>query len=608
MNKKLRGGLSILLTIVLTATLIPILGRECREVSAQDFEVSTEEELINNLYKEQITDGSNVKKIILQNDIALSQNVNLSDGTYILDLNGHKLTYQGDSTAAIELSGYGSYNPNTSEWEKKNYADFTITDSVGTGSMESTTAACVILNSQAVLAVQKAKMYSVDYTSCIQIESKAENITMALSDCDLEVKSSAENTVINGGAIAFQSQQSSVKSYLAANQVINNDTVKKDSDANYTATRLIVSEGPENEELSVTGNLDFGSFDFGTASISDTRTMTIQNSGNRDVVITDISLDTSLQEIFSLTTQAVSANSLIPSQKEDSTVLSIKSVPTAAGTYSGNVTVTYESIPENRTDTPTPKTLTIPVSLVIKEEVTTPSTPENPMPEEPKTEENTPFTLNYIDIPQNPYTILGTQGENNWYTSDVTIVPPFGYTISQVQTGVYTESLLIKETSSPIVFLQDANGGVTQAIPIGEIKIDTKAPAISGIANGATHYADSVKIKVFDEHLASVTVNGDSVTTNAGESTAEITLTSDNENPYEIIAKDEAGHITSYTVNIQDTWMRDGITKSGRLRLKAGIAYRLGAGKWTVAGDTTVYEGGTTFYATKSGDYDFTLQ
>ena len=50
------------------------------------------------------------------------------------------------------------------------------------------------------------------------------------------------------------------------------------------------------------------------------------------------------------------------------------------------------------------------------------------------------------------------------------------------------------------------------------------------------------------------------------------------------------------------------ITESGTYRLDSEMEYTLGAGKWTIEGDSTVYNGGFTFYIDKSGDYELTLQ
>ena len=38
------------------------------------------------------------------------------------------------------------------------------------------------------------------------------------------------------------------------------------------------------------------------------------------------------------------------------------------------------------------------------------------------------------------------------------------------------------------------------------------------------------------------------------------------------------------------------------------MPYQLSEGNWTVSGDDTTYVGGTVFYVSTSGDYEFTLE
>ena len=55
-------------------------------------------------------------------------------------------------------------------------------------------------------------------------------------------------------------------------------------------------------------------------------------------------------------------------------------------------------------------------------------------------------------------------------------------------------------------------------------------------------------------------------------------------------------------------WVSEGISSEGKYELKPGIPYKLDNGKWKVAGDNTVYEGGSTFYVHESGTYEFQKQ
>ena len=130
---------------------------------------------------------------------------------------------------------------------------------------------------------------------------------------------------------------------------------------------------------------------------------------------------------------------------------------------------------------------------------------------------------------------------------------------------------------------------------------DGTAPVISGVENGKTYYGDQ-KVTITDENLSSITVNGSAVEVSGNS--VDITLKPSDE-VYSIVATDTAGNRTQYTVEVLETWVRDGITTNGKKNLKNARMYKLGSGKWTVAGDDTVYTGGGSFYVKNGGEYDF---
>ena len=130
---------------------------------------------------------------------------------------------------------------------------------------------------------------------------------------------------------------------------------------------------------------------------------------------------------------------------------------------------------------------------------------------------------------------------------------------------------------------------------------DGTAPVISGVENGKTYYGDQ-KVTITDENLSSVTVNGGAVEVSGNS--VDITL-KPSDDVYSIVATDTAGNRTQYTVEVLETWIRDGITTNGKKNLKNTRMYKLGSGKWTVAGDNTVYTGGGSFYVKNGGEYDF---
>ena len=96
------------------------------------------------------------------------------------------------------------------------------------------------------------------------------------------------------------------------------------------------------------------------------------------------------------------------------------------------------------------------------------------------------FTIRYLEAPENPYTLSGTEGTNGWYTSDVTITPPAGYTVSSTLAGEYAGSLTISEspTGNVTIYLKNQQGQMTDAITVSEeIKIDQDDPEITATGN-----------------------------------------------------------------------------------------------------------------------------
>ena len=132
-------------------------------------------------------------------------------------------------------------------------------------------------------------------------------------------------------------------------------------------------------------------------------------------------------------------------------------------------------------------------------------------------------------------------------------------------------------------------------------EVDETAPVISGVTNGVTYYGDQA-VTVTDEHLYTITVNGEAV--EISNNRADITLTPA-EDVYKIIAVDEVGNKTEYTVEVLETWVRDGIVTNGKKKLRRERIYKLGSGQWTIDGDSTVYSGGGSFYVKSDGEYNF---
>ena len=220
----------------------------------------------------------------------------------------------------------------------------------------------------------------------------------------------------------------------------------------------------------------------------------------------------------------------------------------------------------------------------------------------------TDFSIRYLEKPEPPYTLVGTKGENGYYTSNVVVKPAKGYMISTELNGTYVESLTIQNSQSGTVFyLRNASGERTGALRLETIKIKKQTPKLS-LENGKTYYGDSQKLVIQDDYLSQVYVNG--VLQNLNGTELILQLGSNNgKKKYEITAVDAAGNKKTILVNIAAAWMKTGIIPEGVLvNLETGNGYKLGTGNWKVAGDSTSYSGGTDFYVKKDGFYTFGKQ
>lgn len=220
----------------------------------------------------------------------------------------------------------------------------------------------------------------------------------------------------------------------------------------------------------------------------------------------------------------------------------------------------------------------------------------------------TDFSIRYLETPEPPYTLVGTKGENGYYTSNVVVKPAKGYMISTELNGTYVESLTIQNSQSGTVFyLRNASGEHTGALRLETIKIKKQTPKLS-LENGKTYYGDSQKLVIQDDYLSQVYVNG--VLQNLDGTEFVLQLGSNNgKKKYEITAVDVAGNKKTILVTVAAAWMKTGIIPEGVLvNLETGNGYKLGNGNWKVAGDSTSYSGGTEFYVKKDGSYTFGKQ
>lgn len=164
--------------------------------------------------------------------------------------------------------------------------------------------------------------------------------------------------------------------------------------------------------------------------------------------------------------------------------------------------------------------------------------------------------------------------------------------------GKYTAMAVFAATELYLEVIKTSDFEILQNIVI---EVDGTAPIISGVSDGVTYYGDQ-KVKVTDANLITVTVNGMAVEVLKNE--AEFTL-KPSEDVYKIAAEDAAGNRIECTVEVWETWVRDGISANGKKKLHSARFYKLTGGQWTVEGDSTVYKGGISFYVKTGGEYDF---
>ena len=218
------------------------------------------------------------------------------------------------------------------------------------------------------------------------------------------------------------------------------------------------------------------------------------------------------------------------------------------------------------------------------------------------------FAIRYLPAPSDPYTLSGTEGTDGWYTSDVTITPPEGYTVSSTLPGEYAEKLTIDKSADGVtIYLKNQQGQMTDAITVSEkINIDKDDPTITATGN-TTEYLQSdmvtisasdgtsgvAKVEVrkdggdFEEITDSYTVteNGSytfRVTDYAGR-TKETTLVYDN-----LDAKTPVVTIIATTDDDEaytsDTWTNKTITLTPENNTQnlgeTTYQYRVGSGEW----------------------------
>ena len=226
------------------------------------------------------------------------------------------------------------------------------------------------------------------------------------------------------------------------------------------------------------------------------------------------------------------------------------------------------------------------------------------------------FSISYLRIPDNAYSIEGTKGEDGWYTSNVTITPASGYQISYGDRNHYSNNgiKIEKNVNQVYVYIRnDYTYGETNVISIGGFKIDSQAPEVEDMESGEVYFADesgNVTCIVSDENLSHVVINNNKVNlTDLGDGRKSFAIpVGAKKETVSFTAYDLAGNKTEFKVITAPSWKRDGVISEGEIFLEAGEKFTIPEGKWVVDGDGTVYMGGSVFYAIKEGMYTFKKQ
>ncbi|MBE5881748.1 MAG: hypothetical protein E7289_05540 [Lachnospiraceae bacterium] len=208
----------------------------------------------------------------------------------------------------------------------------------------------------------------------------------------------------------------------------------------------------------------------------------------------------------------------------------------------------------------------------------------------------------------NFYTLSGTKGNNGFYTSNVKVKPNAGFQIAKTLSDAFTDTITYDEsvTNPEVYLLKTSTGQITEKATLKTIKIDKEKPKVTGVTSGETYYGDEVSVKVTDEHLDMITVNGKPKTV-TDEKVSFKLKGGDDSIKYVIKAEDLAGNIRKITVYLEPEWMKDGTVPGGKtLQLYKDKKYTLGNGTWMVNGDSTSYVGGNAFYVSGDGQYTFT--
>jgi hypothetical protein len=174
-----------------------------------------------------------------------------------------------------------------------------------------------------------------------------------------------------------------------------------------------------------------------------------------------------------------------------------------------------------------------------------------------------------------------------------------GYTVSE-------------ETAGLRIYLRKiTTGEMTDVITIANLRVDPDKPILTGMQDGGEYYEDVVTLQMEDAHFKTLMIDGkvvEAVTDENGNHTYAME-TGLRRLTYTVTLKDEAGNETEISLILGPAWLKDGIIGEGEYYLETKEKYHMPSGSnWSMSGDTTVYTGGTDFYANKEGQVTFSKE
>lgn len=223
--------------------------------------------------------------------------------------------------------------------------------------------------------------------------------------------------------------------------------------------------------------------------------------------------------------------------------------------------------------------------------------------------EKTGATVSYFDPSTGGTVVMNASDYVLKYSKDGAETTTFPSTSGQYTVKAYfnSDSLKLKYTE-PTATLQvvsketastettETNEKTIEEITDKDTTKDTTKPKITGVKNNETIYKDSVKVEITDENLKEVTVNGEKQ--NIANNKCVLNLESNgNKEKYVIVATDASKNKITTEVTIAAPWTETGVIPADtKVKLYKGNKITFGSGKWKIAGDPTIYNGGIDIY------------